>query len=45
MKIGERMACVETKLKTIERLIYVVIAGMGIQVGNHFVPLVAASLG
>jgi|TARA_Y100000034_G_scaffold102087_1_gene126784 hypothetical protein len=42
MNLGERVACIETKLKTIEKLLYILIAAMGIQVGSNVIPVVAA---
>jgi len=39
MNIGERVACIETKLKTIERLLYLIIAGVGIQATTSYIPL------
>ena len=45
MNINERMIVVETKLKTIEKLLYVVIIIGGSHVGIEVLPLVSAALG
>ncbi len=45
MKIGERMACVETRLRTIEKLIYVVLTVLGARIGIDYFPVVTAVIG
>lgn len=44
MNIGERVACIETKLVTIERLLYVILAGLGFQVSSNILPIVISPL-
>ena len=39
MTLGERIVKVETKLITIERLIYIVILALGVNAGIEFIPL------
>ena len=42
MNIGERLACVETKLKTIEKLIYFLVLAVGANAGIDLIPFITA---
>ena len=45
MNLGERVACLEVELRAMKRLIYIAIAGMGLQTGTNMLPIIAASFG
>ena len=44
MNCAERIGAVEGKLKYIEKLLYIIIVGMGGHVGIEFIPVITAYL-
>ena len=45
MKIGERMAAVETRLKSVERVLYILVVAVAAHFGVVILPSVSAFLG